>query len=50
MEGDRYLLVIGYDSYNALLMNPVTGTTYKMGIEETESMFRTYGNKFVGID
>ena len=50
VEGDRYLLVIGYDFYNALLMNPVTGTTYKMGIEETESMFRTYGNKFVGID
>lgn len=44
-----YVLVTGYNFYNAILLNPVTGNSYKQGIEETERMFTQAGNKFVGI-
>ena len=48
-ENNGYVLVTGYNFYNAIMLNPVTGNSYKQGIEETEKMFTQAGNKFVGI-
>lgn len=49
VDTNRYILVTGYDFYNAILLSPVTGNSYKQGIEETETMFQQSGNKFIAI-
>ncbi len=46
LNGNHYVLIVGYDFYNAVLFDPATGTTYKNGQEETTAMFEEYGNKF----
>ncbi|MDE7433477.1 MAG: hypothetical protein K2N34_16395 [Lachnospiraceae bacterium] len=43
----NYVLVTGYDFYNVILLNPVTGQSYKQGQEEAAAMFERAGNKFV---
>lgn len=50
MLGDKEcVLIVGYDFYNAVLLNPQTGQTYKQGLEEAEEMFQNAGNRFLGI-
>lgn len=49
INGNSYVIITGYDFYNAVLLNPVTGQTYKQGIEETEEQFRQSGYKFICI-
>ncbi|MBE5925973.1 MAG: hypothetical protein E7270_03325 [Lachnospiraceae bacterium] len=44
------VLIVGYDFYNAVMINPLTGETYKYGIEETAEMFEEAGNRFIGIE
>ena len=43
LNGNHYVLIVGYDFYNAVLFDPATGTTYKNGQEETTAMFEEYG-------
>ncbi len=43
------VLIVGYNFYNGIMINPQTGETYKYGIEETAEMFEEAGNRFVGI-
>lgn len=50
IDANNYVLVIGYDFYNAILLNPSTGESYKMGQEETEEMFSVGGNKFIVVN
>lgn len=50
LENDNCVLVIGYDMYNAVLMEPTTGTIYKQGLEETQAQFQQYGSRFVAIN
>ena len=35
--------------YNVVMLNPVTGQTYKMGQDEAGAMFENTGNKFIAI-
>lgn len=49
-DSGNCLLVVGFDFYNAVLINPLTGQMYKQGLEETSNQFAQYGNRFVGID
>lgn len=49
-DGSGYVLIVGYDFYNVVLLNPVTGQTYKQGQEEASAMFERAGNKFVAIN
>lgn len=50
VDSNSYVLITGYYSpYNAVMLSPVTGTSYKQGMEETEKMFNQTGNKFIGI-
>lgn len=49
-DSSGYVLVVGYDFYNVVLLNPVTGQTYKQGQEEASAMFERAGNKFVAIN
>lgn len=50
LDGNNYLLIVGYDFYNAILLDPVTGERYKKGQDETGEMFASSGNKFIVIN
>lgn len=49
-DSNHYLLIVGYDFYNAILLDPVSGQTYKKGQDETGEMFENAGNKFMTIN
>lgn len=49
IHGSGSVLIVGYDFYNAVLLNPVTGQTYKQGLEETEEQVKQSGYKFICI-
>lgn len=42
------LLIVGYDEHNTILYNPETNTTYKMGLQDSKTMFDAAGNVFLG--
>ena len=44
---NNYVVIVGYDFYNVILYNPVTGENYKQGQEEAGEMFEKAGNKFI---
>lgn len=48
-ENVNCVLIVGYDFYNAVLMNPGTGQTYRQGLEETAAQFEQNGNRFAAI-
>ena len=41
------VVLVGYNEYNTVLMNPETGTVYKYGINDSKEMFEKAGNRFV---
>lgn len=42
------LLVVGYDEHNTILYDPATNSTYKMGLQDSNTMFEGAGNVFLG--
>lgn len=44
-----YYVIIGYDMYNAIMLDSSTGEIFKQGREETEEMFRLGGYRFMTI-
>lgn len=46
-DENSYVVITGYDFYNVVLFNPITGETYKQGQEEAGEMFERSGNKFI---
>lgn len=49
LDNGNCVLVVGFDFYNAVLLNPGTGEVYKQGLEETTGQFAQYGNRFLSI-
>lgn len=47
MENNSYVLIIGYDSYNAILLNCRTNESYKIGLEDGTALFQAAGNRFL---
>lgn len=47
LENDSAMLVIGFNELNVVVMNPETGTVYKIGMNDAANMFRQSGNAFV---
>lgn len=47
INSSDYVVIVGYDFYNVVLFNPMTGETYKHGQEEAGEMFKNAGNKFI---
>ncbi len=43
-----YVLIVGYDELNITVMNPVRGTTHKIGMNDSTEMFENAGNIFIG--
>lgn len=46
LSEDAYVLVIGFDAYNALLLD-TSGRRYKVGLEDGTELFRSAGNEFL---
>lgn len=47
LENDRAMLVIGFNELNVVVMNPETGTVYKIGMNDATNLFRQNGNAFM---
>ena len=47
LEDGSAMLVIGFNELNVVVMNPETGTVYKVGMNDATNMFRQNGNMFV---
>ncbi|MBP3602972.1 MAG: hypothetical protein J6J79_02345 [Lachnospiraceae bacterium] len=47
MEDGSAVLLIGFNEQNTVLMNPETGTVYKMGMNDSKEWFEQNGNKFI---
>lgn len=47
LENDNAMLVIGFNELNVVVMNPNSGTVYKIGMKDATQLFEEYGNIFV---
>ena len=45
-NGDSYLIV-GFNEFNVVLMDPQRGTVYKKGMNDSREMFEKSGNQFI---
>lgn len=44
---NQAVLIVGYNEFNTVLMNPQTGTVYKYGINDSTELFKENGNRFL---
>ena len=47
LEDGEAVLLIGFNEQNTVLMNPATGTVYKMGMNDSMEWFEQNGNRFI---
>ena len=47
---NRGVLIVGYDEFNVLIMDPSNGgTAYKKGLNDSREYFENYGNNFISF-
>ena len=47
LDGNRAILLTGFNEYNVVVMEPDTGTLYKKGMNDSAEWFEEQGNRFV---
>lgn len=47
LEDGEAVLLIGFNEANTVIMNPETGTVYKMGMSDSREWFERSGNRFL---
>lgn len=47
IDSSNYVLITGYDEFNITVMNPATGTIYKIGLNDSGQLFQSAGNVFI---
>ena len=47
LDNGESVLVVGFNQYNVVIMEPKTGTLYKKGINDSTNWFEENGNQFV---
>ena len=47
MEDGSAVLIIGFNEKNTVIMNPETGTVYKVGMNDSAAWFEQNGNRFI---
>lgn len=47
MEDGSAVLLIGFNEKNTVIMNPETGTVYKVGMNDSAAWFEQNGNRFI---
>ncbi len=48
IDANNYGVIVGYNNLNTILMNPVTGKTGYVGMEDSKNMYGQAGNVFIG--
>jgi hypothetical protein len=46
-DNNQSFLIIGFNEYNVVLLDPAEGSIYKMGMGDATAMFVRNGNKFM---
>ena len=46
-QGGQAMVLVGYDSYNTILYNPITKETSYMGMQDSTKAFQENGNVFI---
>lgn len=44
---DNAVIIVGYDAKNTVLYSPLSGETFKKGMNDSKAFFEEYGNKYV---
>lgn len=47
VDGNRYVLIVGYDEKNTIIMDPEIERVYKKGMNDSTEWFMENGNRFV---
>ena len=47
LENQEAYLIVGFNEYNVVLMDPKTGKVYKKGMNDSREMFEKEGNQFI---
>lgn len=47
MENGNAYLIVGFNEQNIVLMDPLSGTVYKKGMNDSRTMFEENGNRFI---
>lgn len=47
LQDGNAVLLIGFNEMNTVIMNPQTGTIYKMGMNDSKTWFKENGNRFI---
>lgn len=47
VENNQSVLIVGYDEKNTIVMDPMTGTIYRKGMNDSTEWFERSGNKFI---
>ena len=47
MKDGNAVLLIGFNEKNTVVMNPETGTVYKVGMNDSKEWFEENGNSFI---
>lgn len=47
LDDGNAVLIIGFNELNTVLMDPITGTVYKKGMNDSRQLFEENGNKFI---
>ena len=47
LQDGNAVLIVGFNEFNVVLMNPLTGTVYKMGKNDSTEWFLENGNHFM---
>ena len=47
MQDGSAVLVVGFNEKNTVVMNPETGTVYKVGMNDSTEWFEQNGNRFI---
>lgn len=47
LEDGSAVLVVGFNEKNTVIMNPETGTVYKVGMNDSTAWFEQNGNRFI---
>ena len=47
LEDGTAVLLIGFNEMNTVIMNPESGTIYKVGMNDSKEWFEQNGNRFI---
>ena len=47
IDAEESYLIVGFNEYNIVLMDPKSGTVYKKGMNDSREWFEKNGNRFI---